>query len=101
MESVKPVERLEFDHWYANENGLSIFLMRFPVDIPFEHTEDGFVYPVVVRDSELNEVRFPFFQLNDSIHFVKSVVNQKDSFQDTRREATNGCPAIYFLPRFD
>ena len=67
--------RINLDHWFANDNSVSISLMNFYCAIKIVHNGDFIYYPVTIYDSNRKTLRFNFYTLEDAIMFVEGLNN--------------------------
>ncbi len=70
MRSVK------LNHWYLDENELSISLMRFHISIEICHNGDNLFYRLRIIDENRKELIFNMYTLEDAIWFSEAVINK-------------------------
>lgn len=73
------MKRIELNHWFINNNRLSIGLMRYHVSI--ERLESD-CYIVEVIDSLRNVLTLSFISLEEAINFTESYINYAQSFEE-------------------
>lgn len=65
--------RINLDHWFANDNSMSISLMNFYCAIEIAHNGEFIYYPVTIYDSDRRTLRFNFYTLEDAVMFVEGL----------------------------
>ena len=78
--------RLELNHWFINNNSISISLMRYFVEISIDYNDVNLFYRLIIRDSNKNELVFNFYSLEDAIWFTENVINKCESFKEIINE---------------
>ena len=81
--------RLELNHWFINNNSISISLMRYFVEINIDYNDVNLFYRLIIRDSNKNELVFNFYSLEDAIWFTENVINKCESFKEIINEYEN------------
>ena len=72
--------RIKLDHWFINDNELSISLMRYYVDINISYDEKVNILLRVI-DSDRKELFFDFDSLEKAIIFTEAVINKCPNYQ--------------------
>ena len=67
------MKRIEKNHWFVNNNQLSISLMNFYVSITFNQNKDTY-FVLDVIDSDMNHLYFYFNTLEKAINFTEEIV---------------------------
>ena len=78
--------RLELNHWFINNNSISISLMRYFVEISIDYNDVNLFYRLIIRDSNKNELVFNYYSLEDAIWFTENVINKCESFKEIINE---------------
>ena len=78
--------RLELNHWFINNNSISISLMRYFVEINIDYNDVNLFYRLIIHDSNKNELVFNFYSLEDAIWFTENVINKCKSFKEIINE---------------
>ena len=81
--------RLELNHWFINNNSISISLMRYFVEISIDYNDVNLFYRLIIHDSNKNELVFNFYSLEDAIWFTENVINKCESFKEIINEYEN------------
>lgn len=68
------MKKVELNHWYINDNNLSISLMRHHVKIKVLKNDERVFFQLEVIDSKRNKLVFNFYTLEDAISFTENVV---------------------------
>ena len=69
-------ERIGLNHWFVDENRLSISLMRFYVDIKISHNEKSIFYKLQVYFDSKVVLNENFNSLEDAVVFTETIVNK-------------------------
>ena len=80
------MKKIDLNHWYLNNNNLSISLMKYCVNIITRKNSYGIYYQLIVLGEDKNELIFNFYTLEDSISFTENIVNKSNSFDEIVNE---------------
>lgn len=81
---------IKLDHWYINDNNLSISLMRFYVGIKCIIEDNKVVYNLELINSEIGLKKlFRFSCLEDAIFFTEEVIRKCQTFEEVNEEYNN------------
>lgn len=70
--------RMELNHWFVDEDGLSIALMRYYVEIKILNNKDYTFYRLGVHINNSEELVFNFYALDDAVYFTESVISKSE-----------------------
>ena len=87
------MNKIKLNHWFLNDNELTISLMRFFVKIQILMNDEFIYYQLVVK-SEDDSLTFNFYSLEDAVCFCEKVISQcknKDEIVDKYKELFNNC----------
>ena len=74
--------RIDLNHWFVNDNSITISLMRYCVKICIDYNDINIYYRLTVYDSDMNELVFNFYSLEDAVWFTESVINKCNSYHE-------------------
>ena len=83
------MQRIEFDHWFVNNNELSISLMRYFVKIESYVVDDDLCVMLTVIDDNINNLELCFTRLEDAISFAENEINGCKSFEEILERYAN------------
>jgi len=80
------MNRINLNHWFVNDNELSISLISFYVNIKMisENDEIYYIARVINSESEIKEVGFKFLSLEEAITFTENIVSKCFTFDELR-----------------
>ena len=68
------MNKIELNHWYVNENTLSISLIRFYVEIKVLKNDYTLYYLLRVKGEENKEMTFTFYTIEEALSFTEKIV---------------------------
>lgn len=68
------MESIELNHWFVDEDSLSISLMRFYVEIKICHNECDIFYILNVYEHGVKALSLDFTSLEDSVSFTEQII---------------------------
>ncbi len=72
------MERMNLDHWFINENTLSISLMNFYIEVSqYENC-----YQLRIINSNMKKLDLYFNTMEDAVEFTESVVSKCFTFEE-------------------
>ena len=66
--------RMELNHWFVDEDGLAIALMRYYVDIKILKNNEFIFYRLGVHTNGKEELVFNFYALDDAVYFTENII---------------------------
>ncbi len=75
------MSRMELNHWFTKDDGLSISLMRFYVGIQVLKNNTNIFYQLTVIQDSKEELTFNFYSLEDAVSFTENVINKCENKQ--------------------
>ena len=76
------MNKIELNHWYVNENTLSISLMRFYVEIKILKNDYTLYYLLHVKGEENREMTFTFYTIEEALFFTEEFVAKSYSINE-------------------
>jgi len=76
------MEKLLLNHWFINENNMSISLMRFHVSINTYVKDDKLSFVLVATNSNMDKLALSFDSLESAINFTECEITLCDNFND-------------------
>lgn len=82
--------RIELNHWFVNDDELSVALMRFYVRISIcLDLDDRVFYVLTVNNSNKENMYLYFPSLEDAIYFTENVINDSETLDEIRDSYNN------------
>lgn len=76
------MRRFKLNHWFINDNQLSISLMRYYVDIDMTVDDDDTSVILRVVDSNRKELFFDFDSMETAVAFTEAVIDKCSTYND-------------------
>ena len=70
------MSRMRLDHWFVDDKGISISLMRFFVNIIICTSKDKIFFKVEIVDDGIEKLYFNFTSLEDAVLFIEEIVSK-------------------------
>ena len=74
--------RIEKNHWFVDEHGMSIYLMRFCVDIRISKNDNFIIYHLDVYSKGKIDLTFNFYSLEDAVKFTEQEIDKSIDTKD-------------------
>ena len=74
--------RIEKNHWFIDEHGMSISLMRFYVDIRISRNDNFIFYHLDVYSKGKIDLTFNFYSLEDAVTFTEQEIDKSIDKKD-------------------
>lgn len=68
------MNKIELNHWYMNENELSISLMRFYTKIKILKNNQTVYYQLYINGKDNKELTLNFYTIEDAILFTEQII---------------------------
>ena len=68
------MKKIKRNHWYINDNHMSISLLRFYVDIEITTNDIFIILQMTVIDEGQKKLVLDFYTLEDAIYFTEDII---------------------------
>ena len=92
------MSRIEKNHWFVNEHGMSISLMRFYVDIRISRNDNFIFYHLDVYDDGKPDLTFNFYSLEDAVMFTEEEIDKSIDKKDVLKRYIKKFKSDEFKP---
>ena len=76
------MKKIQLNHWWVDNNKLSISLLRYYVDIHTTYKDSSLSYLLRVINNNQEQLIFSFSTLEEAITFTEDTINECKEFQE-------------------